>query len=338
MTVPDRPADTGRLMRKHVAACGAFLALLGWSPARADQEPSIGQRARAKLEAFKVPPDDGFELARELIELGPKALPAVREFMARNPGSKATPYLYQAAAWIEWNALAPEQRNRKAAGKLLGGIVASSKGARRYLKENFDAFCKVGAVGMSPALEILHADLEHADQAALLLYITPLVQLVAECGRVELVPELARMLDAEAGLEREAGAYILRTFAQRKLDIRKATPPLLEALRDSEERVARNAAQALYVQGDRAILKQVFPLLSDSAPLTRALAGELMEGLTGRDLGFQADAAPDERSKVVARYRELLAELELLPRPGAAAKGEAQPEASVPPIELSGTP
>jgi HEAT repeat protein len=202
------------------------------------------------------------------------------------------------------------------------------------VKENFDAYCKIGPVGMPPALAILKSDLKSADQAAMLLYLTPLVQTLAECGDASLVPQLTEMLSAPVELEREAGSYILRTFAQRKISIRKATEPLLANLTDEQERTARNAAQALYLQGDPAILGRIVPLLSHERQQTRALAGELVEGLTGRDPGFQADAPKPQREEAIERIKQLLAERGLLSK---SIQTQSRPVSLNPPIELSGT-
>jgi len=323
---------------QRIVALG--LCLLGLAAAASQKAASPEAKARQMIQAFG-PGQDGFELAARLIALGPKILPVVREGIAKPINRPAVPFLMQAEGWLLWNAAPPKERNTELARKVLQGILRCADRAVRYLKVNFDAYCKLGAVGMPPALAEARSLARNVDPNKFPANLTYLVQMLAECGDDSLAGELPKMLFAKPAYQREAAAFILRGIAQRGGKIKVATPGLLRALTDEEERTAKNAAQALYFQKDPAVLKDVFPLLASDRSLTRALAAELVEGLSGHDPGFKADAPREEREKVIAQIRKLLFDRGLLPSaeqsPGAQSQAQSQPAVQVPPIELSTT-
>ena len=318
------------------------LGFIGFAAEPAAPPTTAADQARELIRSFDQG-QDGFGLARKLVALGPKVLPAVQDSIAKKINPLALPYLRQAEGWLLWEQAPPDQRNLELARKVLQGILRAADGSVRYLKVNFDAYCKVGAVGMPPALEQVRSYARNLDSDNFPANLTYLVQMLAECADAGLAAELGKMLAAESAWEREAAAFTLRGIAQRGGKIRVATPGLLRALTDAEERTIKNAAQALYFQRDPSILKDVFPLLSDDRALVRAIAAELVEGLTGRDPGFKAEAPTPERERVIAQIRKLLTERGILPaaEEGSAAQSQpqtqTQPAAAPPPIQFSST-
>lgn len=112
------------------------------------------------------------------------------------------------------------------------------------------------------------------------------------------VPQLLATLDAPDPQLRGAGAWLLGFLK----DPRSAAR-LVGALDDPVAYVRYEAAASLLKLGDDRGLPIVIDGLEAPDAMVRSKCIILLEEVTGEDLGYRADLAPDERAAAVARWR-----------------------------------
>ncbi len=112
------------------------------------------------------------------------------------------------------------------------------------------------------------------------------------------IPALVRALDSPDAEARGAAAWLLGF-----LHDPRSADPLGRHLQDAAPLVRYEAAASLLKLGDDRGTATIVAGLEDPDPLIRAKCIILLEEVTGRDLGYRPDLAPDERAAAVARWR-----------------------------------
>ena len=119
-------------------------------------------------------------------------------------------------------------------------------------------------------------------------------------GREEIVLELLVEVCRTDDEERlwELAGFLARTSSTPPLQ------PLLELLSDPSAEVRRRTAMALGKIGDPGILPGLVSLYLDPIPEVQAEAAEAVWRITGGDDGFEPELAPEEKARILHRWRK----------------------------------
>lgn len=112
------------------------------------------------------------------------------------------------------------------------------------------------------------------------------------------VPQLVAALDSSSAEMRSAAAWLLGFTKDPRTSVR-----LVAALEDPVAHVRYEAAASLVKLQDNRGLDTIVDGLEDRDAMVRSKCALLLEDVTGEDLGYRADLAPDERAAAVARWR-----------------------------------
>ena len=119
-------------------------------------------------------------------------------------------------------------------------------------------------------------------------------------GREEIVVGLLAQTCRTDDEERlwELASFLVRIGPPSKLD------PILEILSDPSVAVRRHAAMALGKIGNREVLPALISLYLDPSPEVQAEAADAVWRLTSTDDGFEPELSPEQKARIVQRWRE----------------------------------